>query len=161
MRQIAEKSENNVTEETTVRVHHFDHSDFRDPFYYHELKSISAWISDYIYSGVWDKTTYSFPNFNGANVEVWEWISNFFPHLLGMKLLIHAGIGYAMLNIKLPLKVEILYICLNTLRPRRNEQHFADDIFKRIFFNENVWISIKISPKFVPKGPINNIPALV
>ena len=50
---------------------------------------------------------------------------------------------------------------LNTLRPRRNEQHFADDIFKRIFFNENVWISIKISLKFVPKGPINNIPALV
>ena len=50
---------------------------------------------------------------------------------------------------------------LNTLRPRRNEQHFADDIFKRIFFNENVWIPIEISLKFVPKGPINNIPALV
>ena len=41
------------------------------------------------------------------------------------------------------------------------EQHFAVDIFKCIFFNENVWISIKISLKFVPKGPINNIPALV
>ena len=51
--------------------------------------------------------------------------------------------------------------CLNTLRPRGNEQHFADDIFKRIFFNENVWISIKISLKFVPRGPINNISALV
>ena len=50
---------------------------------------------------------------------------------------------------------------VNTLRPRRNEQHFADDIFKRIFFNENVWISIKISLKFVPKGPINNIPELI
>ena len=50
---------------------------------------------------------------------------------------------------------------LNTLRPRWNEQHFADDIFKCIFFNENDWISIKISTKFVPKGPINNIPALV
>ena len=49
----------------------------------------------------------------------------------------------------------------NTLRPRWNEQHFSDDIFKRIFFNENVWILIKISLKFVPKGPINNIPALV
>ena len=53
------------------------------------------------------------------------------------------------------------YLAFNTLGPRRNEQHFADDIFKRIFFNENVWISIKISLKFVPKGPINNIPALV
>ena len=42
-----------------------------------------------------------------------------------------------------------------------NGRHFADDIFKHIFFNENVWISIKISLKFVPKGPINNIPALV
>ena len=35
------------------------------------------------------------------------------------------------------------------------------DIFKCIFLNENIWISIKISLKFVPKGPINNIPALV
>ena len=30
-----------------------------------------------------------------------------------------------------------------------------------IFFNENVWISIEILLKFVLKGPINNIPALV
>ena len=49
---------------------------------------------------------------------------------------------------------------LNTLRPRQNCRHFADDIFKHIFFNENVWISIKISLKFVAKGPINKIPAL-
>ena len=50
---------------------------------------------------------------------------------------------------------------VNTLRPRQNGCHFADDIFKCIFLNENVWIPIKISLKFVPKGPINNIPALV
>ena len=38
----------------------------------------------------------------------------------------------------------------------------ADDMmFKCIFLNENIWISINISLKFVPKGPINNIPALV
>ena len=42
-----------------------------------------------------------------------------------------------------------------------NESHFADDIFKCIFLNENVWIPIKISLKFVPEGPINIIPALV
>ena len=48
---------------------------------------------------------------------------------------------------------------INTLRPRRNGRHFADDMFKCIF--ENVWIPIKISLIFVPKGPINNIPALV
>ena len=39
--------------------------------------------------------------------------------------------------------------------------NFAEDIFKCIFLNENVWISINISQKFVPKGQINNIPALV
>ena len=50
---------------------------------------------------------------------------------------------------------------VNTLRPRQNGRCFADDIFKRIFFNENVWISIQISLKFVPKGPINKIPALL
>ena len=50
---------------------------------------------------------------------------------------------------------------LNTLRPRQNGRHFADDTFKRIFMNENDRISINISLKFVPKGLINNIPALV
>ena len=50
---------------------------------------------------------------------------------------------------------------VNTLRPRQNGRHFADNIFKCIFLNENVWIPIKISLKFVPQGPINNIPALV
>ena len=49
----------------------------------------------------------------------------------------------------------------NTLRPRQNGRCFADDTFKRIFLNENVRISIKISLKFVPMGPINNNPALV
>ena len=38
--------------------------------------------------------------------------------------------------------------------------HFPDNIFKCIFLNKNIWILIKISLKFVPKGPINNIPAL-
>ena len=36
----------------------------------------------------------------------------------------------------------------------------ADDIFKCIF-NESVWISITISLKFVPKGPIDCKSALV
>ena len=53
------------------------------------------------------------------------------------------------------------YLYFNTLRPRDNFCHFPDDVFKSICFNENVYISIKISLKFVPKGPIDNIPALV
>ena len=52
-------------------------------------------------------------------------------------------------------------IKLNTLRLRQNGRHFPDDIFKWIFLNENIWISIKVSLKFVSKGLINNIPALV
>ena len=51
--------------------------------------------------------------------------------------------------------------CVNTLRPRQNGRHFPDDIFEWIFWNENVWISINISLKFVPRGPINNIPTLL
>ena len=50
---------------------------------------------------------------------------------------------------------------VNTLRLRQNGCHFADNIFKCIFLNENIWIPIKISLKFVPKGSINIIPALV
>ena len=49
----------------------------------------------------------------------------------------------------------------NTLRPKQNGRHFADDTFNRIFVNENVRISIKFWLKFVPKRPINTIPALV
>ena len=37
----------------------------------------------------------------------------------------------------------------------------ADDIFKWIFLNENGRFPIKISLKFVPRGPIDNNPALV
>ena len=50
---------------------------------------------------------------------------------------------------------------INTLSPRQNGRHFVEDIFKCIFLNENVWISLMISLKFVPKVQINNILALV
>ena len=55
----------------------------------------------------------------------------------------------------------LLLTYINTLRPRQNGRHFADDTFKRIFMNENVRISTNISLKFVPKGLINNIPESV
>ena len=50
---------------------------------------------------------------------------------------------------------------INTLRPTQNGYHFADDMLNYNFLNENVWIPIEISLKFVPKGPIDNIPSLV
>ena len=52
-------------------------------------------------------------------------------------------------------------LSVNTLRPRQDGHHFPDDIFKCIFLNENEWIALKTSLKFVRKGPINNIPPLV
>ena len=50
---------------------------------------------------------------------------------------------------------------VNTLSPRQNGRHFADDIFKCIFLNESAPISRKKALKFVPELLINNIPALV
>ena len=50
---------------------------------------------------------------------------------------------------------------INTLKLKQNGRHFADDTLKCIFLDENIWISINISLKFVPKGPVNNIPVLV
>ena len=45
--------------------------------------------------------------------------------------------------------------------PEQNGRNFADDIFKHIFLNENVRISIKISHKFAHKGPIDSKSALI
>ena len=83
-------------------------------------------------------TENDFNYLNDINVEKWEktWISFYVTQLMFRRTPV------------------------NTLRPRQNGPHFADNIFKRIFFNENVWILIQISLKFVPKGPINKIPAL-
>ena len=43
----------------------------------------------------------------------------------------------------------------------QNSHHFADDVFKCIFVNEQVLISLKISLEFVPNVRANNIAALV
>ena len=48
-------------------------------------------------------------------------------------------------------------IWVNTLRPRQNVPYFTADIFQSIFLKENVWISLNIGPKFVPKVLINYI----
>ena len=57
--------------------------------------------------------------------------------------------------------IKTVWLLVNTLRPRQNGRHFPNDIFKRIFLNEDVWISLNISLKFVPKARGNNVPALV
>ena len=50
---------------------------------------------------------------------------------------------------------------VNILRPKQNGCKVPDDIFKYLFVNENIQNSFEIWLKFVPRGPINNIPALV
>ena len=57
--------------------------------------------------------------------------------------------------------IHLLVKSINTLRPRRNRRHCADDIFECTFVIENVLILITISLKFIPTGLINNIRALV
>ena len=47
------------------------------------------------------------------------------------------------------------------ISPGQNGRHFPISIFKCIFVNEKFCILIKISMKFVRKGPIDNNPALV
>ena len=52
-------------------------------------------------------------------------------------------------------------VALTHSPPGQNCRHLADDRSNYIFMNKNVCILIRISLKFVPKGPIDNKPALV
>ena len=80
---------------------------------------------------------------------------------LNGRLSVHISIRLPVLRNQMLLAVSC-HSCINTSRLRRNWQHFADDIFKSIFFfNENVWILINISYNICSHGSINNIPALV
>ena len=76
---------------------------------------------------------------------LWFHTSGFYPYLSG--LLNMPQCQY----VQQPLVIEA-----ETKWPPFRRRHF-----QMIFQNENVWISIKISLKFVPKAPINNIPSLV
>ena len=87
----------------------------------------------------------------------WSMYSSLVPHELSMysSLVLHE------LTHLFSDKMDDTLRFLNTLRPRQNWRHFPEDILKSFSLYENAWISIKISLKFVPKGPINNNPALV
>ena len=53
------------------------------------------------------------------------------------------------------------HVRINLSSPGQNGRHFADDIFICIFLNEKFCILIRMSPKLIPKGPIDNKWALV
>ena len=57
-------------------------------------------VSNYNHYKVWDEITYPSSNFNGAAVEVREWVSNFTTHLSIMWLLVHAEIKVVNKNYK-------------------------------------------------------------
>ena len=42
-------------------------------------------------SEVWDEIAYPFPNFIGSTGEVWEWKSDFTPHIV-LFVITHTGI---------------------------------------------------------------------
>ena len=54
-----------------------------------------------------------------------------------------------------------LYFQSWTNRLRQNGHHFVDNIFKSIFLYKNCYILVQISMKYVPKGSIKNMPALI
>ena len=54
-----------------------------------------------------------------------------------------------------------LWLTLTNLPLDKMADILADDIFKRIFLNEKIWNSNKISLKYVPWGLIDSMSALV
>ena len=57
--------------------------------------------------------------------------------------------------------LEIPHNTIKTSPTEQNGHHFTGNIFKCIFIDENLCILIQISPKFVPKDPIDTKSALV
>ena len=55
----------------------------------------------------------------------------------------------------------VCYEYVNSYFLGKNGCHFADDIFRCNFLNKTFCILVKISLKFVPKGPTGNNPVLV
>ena len=51
-------------------------------FYQYDLILISEWKRNHMVSKVWDETTYPFPNFNSAAIEIYDWISHYIPQFI-------------------------------------------------------------------------------
>ena len=121
---------------------------------------------------VWDEITYPFLNFNGCTFIVHRLIvihdEAVGIRYLDVMLLCYGTPSWHRRKYASCLSRNVMFVLLqishevnNTLRPRQNGCTFPDDTLIRIFLNENVRISIKMSLKFAPKGSINNIPPLV
>ena len=87
-------------------------------------------------------------------------------HMIFLKCLTTVSVTIRHLTIVFLSVYLAMVLCLrrlhhHILRPRQDGCRFPDDILRCIFLNENSWILSNISLKFVPRVPINNIPALV
>ena len=122
----------------------------------------------------WKKNSTWRVKWSGWSVQLFPWYSCMMRYndtnlnTTSMKRIVIFCVAQIPFHISAPVSYGVLYVSflgemgrVNTLRPRQNGRHFQDDIFKFIFLNEKVWITIEVPLKFVPKGPINNIPTLV
>ena len=83
-------------------------------------------------------------------------------HLVSRLVSASATLEFICLSTGLSYRNRLIFLyVVDTLIPRQDCRHFADNIFKCIFLYEDIWIVINISRKFVPRDQINNIPALV
>ena len=55
----------------------------------------------------------------------------------------------------------VSFVASQPIPTGQNGRYIADDIFKSIFMNEKFCVLIKISLKFIHKGPIDNNPSLI
>ena len=136
---------------------------------------IKAWIINCIQVEEWDVITYPCPSFSGgfvspslghgwvaaSHIQLWVRLLNACPDFnetmlfyIKMAPETRRYVKQNRIGLKLSYRITLL------LRPRQNGRHFTHDILKCIFLNKNAWISIEISLKFVPMGPLNNIPPL-
>ena len=114
-----------------------------------EVTFCQSWVVSNTFQ--WEHTKVTWP------LHIWS-----FPtirHFLNI-ILIYSALCYNHWQIRQHFTVTIPDCIYSHWWPRQNGRHFADDISKCIFLNENAWISIKISLKFIPKGQIDTFSAL-
>ena len=110
-----------------------------DSWFSNDLKLTSIWKYIYYLSNVWQVS-------QGYNYWQITASDSGFVHT------------YATSNYLKQVTTSLTYMpWVNTLRLKRNLRHFTADIFKCIFLNENIWISLQIALKFVPKVRIDRI----
>ena len=93
----------------------------------------TGWMSDYMDHRSYNPTTHILKFCNVINPHF---------HYMGRKHMLLMVVSFWWKKYQVLLCQSFL---INTLRPRQNVRHFAEEISECIFLNENIWISIEIS----------------